>query len=453
VQKTSRSVAIRRRFKALSAVLVWRFTGTILQFVFTILVARALGAAASGYVFTCMAWSIFTAALLSLGAPAFVLREASRLGATGRVALGALYGKISLAAALAIAAIAAFKAVAPDLLVAPYDHLLLLAVLAGYAILLLEVTTSALIGIRREHEGILLRFVCPPLALCVLLVACGTVSTTPSVDVIVATYVVTVGALALVADRLYRAWAGPRREASTADAITRRRLWSINVVNALYSGLPFFVLPYFAQPREIAHFAIGYRLTSVAQTASVALGSYFSPRFARAHEQGNARSLRLLFHASQAASLALIAPLAVFLSPLGETVLDLFGKDFDGAWVYLAVPVVARLLIAGCGLTEQFLAMTHNERREVAASSVALVVLAFVGVVAAAKHGALGMSVAFYGISVVKYFATCVASLVTIYATMIGRARRDAGDHYADEDEHDAATDMSAVVNRASTSA
>jgi len=205
------------------------------------------------------------------------------------------------------------------------------------------------------------------------------------------------------------------RSAPARTRATRGRLWSINVVNALYMGLPFFFLPYFAHAREIAYFAIGYRITNVAQTASVALGVYFAPRFARAERDRDERDLRRLFHASQIASVAILAPLAVFLTPLGPVALRLFGSEFAGAWVYLAIPTAARLLIAGCGLTEQFLAMTHNESREVAVSSVALVVLAVVSFAAVRSYGTIGLCAAFYGVSVGKFAIACLVSLMVLY--------------------------------------
>jgi O-antigen/teichoic acid export membrane protein len=409
-------VATPQRFKAVSAVLVSRFAGTAFQLGFTVLVARALGADGAGYVFTWLAWSIFAAALLSLGTPAFVVREVAAIRDAERLAMGRLYLQISLAAAAAALAITAATALAPALIPEPYRGLALLAVASGHAILMLEVASSALIAMRRESVGIFLRFVGPPLAMCLLLLAFVAAGSVPSIPVIVAGYVGTALCAAAVSQLLYRRWTGSlTRSSPSASATKRRGLWSINVVNALHLGFPFLVLPYFADAREIAFFAIGYRIGNVAQTAGVALASYFSPRFARAHRNDDVASLRKLFVASQALSLVILAPLLVFLTPLGPVVLRLFGSEFAGAWAFVAIPAGARLLIAGCGLTEQFLAMTHNERIEIAVSLCALLVLAPVGLAAVRSYGALGLCVAFYGVSVLKYAVTCLASLAVLY--------------------------------------
>jgi O-antigen/teichoic acid export membrane protein len=410
-------LAYRTRVTALAIVLASRFSGTILQLAFTVLLARALGAQDSAYAFTWMAWSVFAAALLSFGAPAFVLRQVSSIGTGGRVSLGRLYGQIAGAGVVAACVVAFLGAAVPGWMPAPYDHLVLLAAVTGCALLILEVTTSALIGIRREREAIFLRFVCPPLSLCLLLLGFIALARAPSIDAIVGTNVSVLLVLAVIGHRQYRRRVSPALATSSrrSTAATRKRLWSINVVNALYMVFPFVVLPYYAPAHEIAHFAIGYRLTTVAQTVSVALGSYFSPRFVSAHCNRDAGNLRLLFHYSQIASVAVLLPFVVFLSPYGAAILTLFGEEFAGAWIYLAVPAAARLLIAGCGLTEQFLTMTRHEPSELLASTVALALLVTVALPVAGVHGVLGVCFVFYGLSVLKYFMTCAASLLTLY--------------------------------------
>jgi O-antigen/teichoic acid export membrane protein len=187
------------------------------------------------------------------------------------------------------------------------------------------------------------------------------------------------------------------RRAGTA-VVARRGLfplWGFAIVSALGTELPFVLLPRYGSAEDVGLFGVAFRLVALATTILGAMASSFGPSFSAAFVQRDATALRRDLLRSQAISALLYAPMAAAFLGAPTFVLGLFGAEFHGARMLLAILTLGQAVDAATGLSGTLLNMSGGERSALGVTAVSFFALIPLSAWLGARHGAAGIAVAY----------------------------------------------------------
>jgi O-antigen/teichoic acid export membrane protein len=389
-----------RAFRIAKAFAV-QLTGAGLSFLFSILLARLIGASGVGLYFLATAVVDIGATISRLGLENVGLRFASiaysrgdlgTLAALYRTSMGLTVGA-GIAIALPIWSIVSYLPLggdrAPELRA---EFPLLVCALVPFALLIIQ--AEFLKGIGASSIGTFAHAVVLPL----LLLAGGTalwLLNAATLHGIFLTYVI-VAFISMISAVAVWNWLLPGiwREPGAFD---KRRLLRTSMpvllvtsINLVMGWTDILVLGICADAKQVGIYGISTRIALLAAFVLGAINIVVAPQFAALHAEGNVAALRRLAQQSAFWTSVVAAPALLVLVLVPDLILQLFGPQFkEGAWA-LRILAVGQFVNLATGPVGTLLLMTGHEKlmRNNVAASAALNLLGNLALVP--PYGAVG---------------------------------------------------------------
>lgn len=359
--------------------------GVGLNFLFSLMLARMLGAKGSGVYFLAVTIINITATLARLGFDNAVLKYASvAYGAHDRGAMASLYRQSAgwlLGSSLVLVLLlwlfgphlplggsssASFHTILPTMLVALFPMTFLL------------VQGEFFKAIGRPGTATFVQTGAVPAilflgALCLLWVD---VSSTQSFAWLYVVACVT----ALLAGVIYwrhcfpGTWLTPGHFETRALLQTGLPLLLVASMNMIMGWTDILVLGYWSDAKTVGIYSIATRTAALTSLILIAVNSVTAPQFARLHAQGQSVQLELLARRSAAAMTLAALPVILLLLCFPGWVLHFFGSDFRGGANILRILALGQFINVAVGSVGYLLMMTGHERvmRNIVAGSAAL---------------------------------------------------------------------------------
>lgn len=171
-------------------------------------------------------------------------------------------------------------------------------------------------------------------------------------------------------------------------------MFTTTVMQLLMSWIGTLMLASYASEAEVGVYNALIRISVFTNITILAVNGLSMPRFATAFAGGDFNGLRKL--SAQASRLILITslPIFIFLFSFPETLLSVFGPEFNGHTEELLILLIGQFYIVSSGLPGQLLNMTD---RESALRTIAVVSAAFQFIVCLILIPAFGMKGACWG--------------------------------------------------------
>jgi O-antigen/teichoic acid export membrane protein len=380
-----------------------------LQFVLGIILGRVLGPAGLGIYYLYISWTNLIGIVGSFGLPTLTLRTTAVFSANEDFETARWFWRRSVFIAIVITGgIAAAVFVVRDSITALFAHdstssnLVTFVALAAIPFAVLSLCAAALKAQRRPQLGLLLEFAFAPALLLLFTLFVHFCEFSLQASSVLAVHVSALFLAAVVTVIVvYRSFSSASGKSGRDDIFRFRHLvpqafryWLINLLTLFTGNLPFMLLPLFSTETEIGLYGVANRLISLATLILLALSSIYSPLFASAYAEKNAGSLRVLLRQTQVYSLLAYTPLWLLFFFKSDWVLGLFGNEFVVARPYLLALGFGQLVNSATGLVTFFNLMTENEKFEIKASVIALMIAASLSLTLIKNNGAVAMAVA-----------------------------------------------------------
>jgi O-antigen/teichoic acid export membrane protein len=137
-------------------------------------------------------------------------------------------------------------------------------------------------------------------------------------------------------------------------------LW-IASMNLFMGWTDILTLGIFTDSATVGVYGVANRISSLTAFVLIAVNSVTAPRFAALHVQGQSQDLEKLAQQSAAWMLLAVAPVIFVLLAFPEWILQIFGKDFIEGAVMLQVLAIAQLVNVAVGSVGYLLMMTGYE--------------------------------------------------------------------------------------------
>lgn len=394
-----------------ASVLATQSAGAAFAFVFSVLLARLIGASGVGLYFIAMTIIDISATIARLGLDNAGLRFASIAhNREDRGSLAALYRKcltLVFVTALLVAPVAWLIASHLSLGGDRSNELrtalpLLMAALPAVAMVGLH--AELLKGIGAPATGSFAQSACLPLFLLlgglVLWMLAERGFETVVITYVSASWASVIFALVIWNRRVPGVWREPGKFETGLLLRTSAPLLMAAGMNLVIGWTDILVLGLWSDSKEVGIYGISRALAGLTNFVLNAVNSVTAPQFARLHAQGQSAVMARLAQQSTFWMLLAVAPAVLVFLLAPEALLQLFGPAFkDGAWV-LRILTIGQLVNVGTGSVGYLLMMTGYERllRNIAMLSAAANVVGMVILVPA--YGAVGAALS---------MASCVA--------------------------------------------
>jgi O-antigen/teichoic acid export membrane protein len=365
--------ALRQAHFAATAVraLVMRGLGPLGAFLLTLLLARSLGAAATGAFYLATTLMTFCAIVAKLGFDTALQRFAG--GAAGRDDWGTTLGvyrqasrMTALLCLLAAGLLLVISAPLAEVLLEPGQRSLMIIVsLAVVPFTWLGIQAAMLKAIGQPAWGGFIEVAVLPLMTLLLVVLNSMLM--PLSPVSVAACYLTAAALSA----LLGTWLLQRRLPRHVhpEPLPRQRLLSsclpltlVELLNYAMVWSPMLALGLLASTNEAGLYNIAHRLVLQLALVPMVFASITAPRFAALYQQRDLSGLQELARRSTRLMTLFCLPLIVLLIVAGEPVLTLFGDEFATAYPLLIVLLFGQLINIVTGPVGYLLSMTGHEQ-------------------------------------------------------------------------------------------
>jgi O-antigen/teichoic acid export membrane protein len=354
-------------------VLVALVAGALFTFLFSVLLARLIGASGAGLYFIGLAIVDISVTIARLGLETAVLRFASIAHNRGdRGSLAALYRKsLVLALIMAIAIVPGVWFIVSHL---PLGGDRAGDLRAALPLLMLAVPAVSVLGLQAEFfkgigapgTGTFVQSVFPPLALIV-----GGISlwwlTAVTFKSVVITYVAVAfvsAVFALVACNrcLPGIWREPGQFGTRLLLRTSLPLLMVTSMNLVMGWSDILVLGLWSDPKQVGIYGVSRGLAGLTSFVLNAVNSVTAPQFATLHAHGQTADIAKVAQQSAFWMLVVVAPAILVLLSAPELVLQIFGPSFqEGVWA-LRILCVGQLVNVGTGSVGYLLMMTGHEK-------------------------------------------------------------------------------------------
>lgn len=263
---------------------------------------------------------------------------------------------------------------------------------------------SAIRAVKKPAWSGVFQFCTPPLLLavfvCVSYVWLGTVTRGIGVGALILTMLLNAGFVTIFARRELG-----RGHAASLEPITwpeTRSMWLVGVLGSAASNIPLLFAAMLLDPVSVAITGISYRICNLPMTVVSALGAYYAPMIREAYLRRDLRLMRGELKESQWLGALLVFPvlLAAILFP--DLTLGLFRIHNSHAVVVLRIFAFAQLVIASCGVCEQYLSMLGRATLAFRISLVACLLIAVSSWTSAANWGVIGLALAWTTFSALR---------------------------------------------------
>lgn len=404
--------------KGAAFTLVFEFLDKVLGFVFVILVPRLIGLADFGIFNICVSITHLLTTLSLAGLPAGIVREGSILAQ--REEWGRLRGllrftlrfnattSLLLGAALALCArpVSAWFLHSPDLAWTLWVAAATVPFVGGalalvqFSMSLRIVRHAAIVKLFFESFLKILFFLALYAAGLGLGAALGGFSLSMAVCYLIAAFLLW---------RLLRRL--PAAVPVPIDGLSLLRYTLPLVGPALYANIilwaDILLLGYYVENPVVGLFSLALKVVLIPDVIPKAFAAPVAPRLAAMLDQGETASWQELYHQVGRWALSLALPCYIFLFLRSSLCLEVLGKEFLPASLYMTVLCLGPLLGAAIGPAESLLNMGGHSRWQLGNSLVALAVNLVAGLILLPNSGAWGM-------------AWIISGTVFLYALMLG---------------------------------
>ena len=389
-----------------------RISAALLSFLFSIVLARQLGAEETGLYFFAMTLVFIVATLSRLGLDDLVVKQ---------VAIGAEHADYRIisrffrhsirlvltTALLASLALYLFAVQVSEILFSMPGLSVTLGLFSAVVLplALISLVAKYLQGMHKFRESVFLETTAIPLfsllALPLLLPQWG-------LSGAVAAYLIA-GALALLLAVFLFMRNRPSKftsgsllpvdsEASVYDvkslATSRRTLFWVTTMNLAVAWSSSMILATSSSAEQMGIYQVAYRTSMMLTLVLVAVNGVVAPQIAASYARGDNRGLCATIRHANYLILAVATPAVLFLLLFPGWVMSLFGEDFAAAGDVLLVLIIGQAVNLVAGPVGQVLTMTGHEKRLHRAFVIAFVAGLLVGVVLIPIYGAVAAAAA-----------------------------------------------------------
>lgn len=393
----------------MAQVAVVRVLRIAMSFMVTFAVARLLGDDGSGVYFLAVGFAQFAAMSMLMGTDQSLMRAtAARVRRSELdVLTGEYHGVVRLVGLTSAAATVVLLVVSPWIasVMAPGSAgTIAVAALATVPLAMLVLHAQLLIGLDRVELSMILQWIVAPFLTMVVMVAVASLSRTP---VVAATsYLVAVVSAAIVTVVAWRRRAGltddPPRVSIRALVRAGASMFVIASAGIVLDLLINVLLGSFVGTADIGVYRVAARIAIVVGAILSAVNSVLTPRIAAAWAGDDLEELATMAH--RGGRIAALAALPVIALSVGarETILGVFGAEFERGTTVLVVLVASEAVNVAAGPAGLVLTMTEYETimRNITLASIAIFAVA--AVVLVRRFGAIGAAEAVLIASVFK---------------------------------------------------
>lgn len=154
------------------------------------------------------------------------------------------------------------------------------------------------------------------------------------------------------------------------------------------------MLAYYRDPAAVGTYTAAFRLSRQMAVIQGMMAPVFAPLVASLSHTRNTDDLRNLYRLATRWMLLVSLPVVLVTTLFGDVLLGLFGEGFRSAWIVLVVLAVGRLVNLGGGVAMQLLQMTGGQDSDLKIIVSGLVMNVGLNVVLIARYGELGAAIA-----------------------------------------------------------
>lgn len=396
---------IRYRFKklyGLTVTLAVRGAGSVLQLIFNMIIGQLYGANLVGEYHLFTNYIQFFSAVWSKGLPTLSLKifsnsryvelrttshkkESYLKKATREVITFGIFGVVLICVLLVFS---------NQYLTTVSYRLVIFSAVAAIIFSVFRIYLESMKGCRRINTAFFLEFSLMPISLIVVTLIYVLLDKTPSITVFF--FIIIFCMLFSIFVSAYMV--GIRMVEWNDKSVIhseKKHMWFLGIVNAGYSAIPYFFLPFVTDIKGIAFFGVAHRLVVITNTLVSSIASIYGPKFASSITGQDNCKLRKLFRQSQSVTIVTTLPILAVYILFGEDVLLLFGEEFVGAVDVLIVLSIGRVFSVVYGQTETFLNMLGKSNIEWKNAWVSLLVCMVLAIPLSIYWGIVGVAISY----------------------------------------------------------
>ncbi len=397
---------LRELIQRASQAFVMRSLGAGLEFGFSVLLARMLGAEGAGIFFLALTMMMIGTVLGRVGLDNAVLRfVAANASGSDWIAVKGVYRRaISVALPASAAAGVTIFLAGPWLAQSVFGKPELTSPLRWLALAVLPMSlvflhAEMLKGLKRIIPSQLVYGVCVPGLSIIGLLAIG-----PSwgVDGAAGAYVL---AAALTALGGFLAWRAATPQLNSIEGRfpigdlmrTSLPLFWVKAMNLAMGWTSLLLLGILGTRADVGLFGVAHRTALVTSLVLIAVNSIAAPKFAELHKTGDVVGLASTARASARLMLLFASPIFLVFLLVPGWVMSLFGPDFAAAGVLLVILALGQLVNTATGSVGYLLMMSGNEVLMRNSMALAVTVNLGLNLVLIPATGAVGAAIATAG--------------------------------------------------------
>ncbi|MFM2049595.1 MAG: hypothetical protein RL682_86 [Pseudomonadota bacterium] len=354
--------SVRKKLLNISALgaLISRFLGMGLQFLSVLVMARALGAADIGLFSLYSSFLVLISAVIGFGSPVNSFTLVSRLHVKEDWE-GIWYYFLDILKVMLIVAAVLFV-----------TYFVIIQLSDGWGDNYLTVLPYSLVGavifvfLRNAFEfmqamskttvAMALENVLAPLVMIVFIVVTGLVGVAIEAQWVMFVNISIFAALAVTMFKLTIHRPVSRQAASPEISLklfnkSTFALWMSSILDMAFVNVPTILAAHVASMADVGRFSIAFRfIAMIASLLMVVRGTLGRDLIKHYHAKNYADCQQVMW-SMQKFGLIIYAPIMLVFAVGGEYLFNLFGKSFDGAYVYLLILGVGQLIYAGFGFS------------------------------------------------------------------------------------------------------
>lgn len=390
--------SLLRNNAAVLVSLIVRAAAVVAGFAVTLLIARNLGAAATGQFALLSQTAVMLSVIGLLGLDVSAVRHFAKARAHDvKIAVRSLFEILGASAALILAIILVLWLGGSWIWRLLFDDTVPEALLPVLCLLLIGRAGARMFGalLRSQHAfalGQIVPALIIPLFTSVALLT-GLVDTVSG-----ALWAMATGGLVAVALGAFTTFAHASRgeaalrmdlRATFASAIP---LWGVGIAQNIADWYGLIVAAQILGAAEAGLFRAGIQIATVLQVASMALFSVYSAKISTAFHAEDRQEVANLASAAVRISSLIAIPVGGLLILFGKLLLAQFGPEFEEAYPLLVILVLGQIALALSGPCGLVLAMSGNERLNLTITLVSTVLLLILAPISAHFAGLIGLA-------------------------------------------------------------
>ena len=391
--------------------MVLRTASAVVMFVFTLILARNLGAEQAGYFFISLSAAVLLSSFASMGLENTVLRFTGAEPTNGKVIKSTLNHALKYIFFIGFSLSSIFFLLSPFLSETIFQKPRIELSLKYIAPSIMGLSMATVIAMSLQARQLLLSSVsCRGLSFPLICIVAVLISREPDAADVAGFY-----SLSLLSTTLVFYWLAVRKIEYGGGEVSTHLFWQssmpnwvTNISNQTIHWAPLLVVGVFLSSQEAAHYGVAQRISMLVSFFLSAVNLVIAPKFSELTSRGDIDDLRkITVFASRLVTFCAM-PVVVSLLLFPEKILVLFGAEFKQGASILQILLLGQVVNILTGPVGYLLMMSGNERDVTRASFVSgfgllLVIPLFVKI-----YGVIGAAVIFS-------FFVSLQSLISVY--------------------------------------